>query len=308
MVAPKNFKWFLEVLGPDEGHLHSIKAVLFSKETPFQHLEVVDLGDYGRALVLDGKVQSTAADEFIYHEALVHPAMLAHPDPRRVMVIGGGEGATLREVLRHRTVTRAVMVDIDREVVETCRSLLPEFHGGAFDDPRAELLFEDARQWIEAHDERFDVIIIDLSDPIEEGPCYRLYTREFYRVVHQRLAADGLIALQAGTVAVHDLLNFSAVHRTLASVFPIVCPYTANVSCFGLPWGFQTASKQVDPRTFSAADYEERIGRRIAGELKYLTGALCVAQWALPKHLQARLARETRLIEDDAPLYTYHAL
>jgi spermidine synthase len=308
MVAPKNCKWFLEVLGPDEGHLHGIKTVLFSKETPFQHIEVVDLGDYGRALVLDGKVQSTAADEFIYHEALVHPALLAHPDPRRVMVIGGGEGATLREVLRHCTVTRAVMVDIDREVVEVCRSLLPEFHGGAFDDPRAELVFEDARQWIEAHDERFDVIIIDLSDPIEEGPCYRLYTREFYRVIHQRLAPDGVIALQAGTVAVQDLLNFSAIHRTLSSVFPIVCPYTANVPCFGLPWGFQAASKQVDPRTFSVADYEERIRRRITGELKYLTGALCVAQWALPKHIQARLVRETRLIEDDAPLYTYHAL
>lgn len=305
MTAPKNFKWFLEVLGPNEGHLHGIKAVLFSQDTPFQHIEVVEFGDYGRSLVLDGKVQSTQVDEFIYHEALVHPAMLAHPHPRRVLVVGGGEGATLREVLRHRTVEQALMVDIDRAVVDVSRELLPDFHAGAFEDPRSELVFEDARRWLETHDRTFDVIIIDLSDPIEEGPCYRLYTREFYGLVTRRLSPDGLIALQAGTVAPHDLLNFSAIHRTLLKAFPVACPYTANVPCFGLPWGFQMASRQVDPRTFSVADYEKRIGGRVQGELKYLTAELCVGQLALPKHLRDRLARETRVIEDDAPLYIY---
>jgi len=306
MIAPKNFKWFLEVLGPHEGHLHGIKKILFSKTTPFQHIEVVEFGDYGRSLVLDGKVQSTQADEFIYHDALVHPAMLAHPNPRRVLVIGGGEGATLREVLRHQTVERALMVDIDREIVEISRSLLPEFHAGAFDDPRAELAFEDARRWLETHDEVFDVIIIDLSDPIEEGPCYRLYTKEFYSLVTRRLAPDGMIALQSGTVAPHELLNFSAIHRTLTTAFPIVCPYTANVPCFGLPWGFQMASKAIDPRAYSVGDYEKRIDQRIRGDVKYLTGEVCVAHLALPKYLRVRLEREDRIIADDTPLYLYH--
>src|SRR2546425_5495225 len=169
MDAPKNSKWFHERLGPSEWHVHEVKTVLFSKKTPFQHIEIVELGDYGRSLILDGKVQSTQADEFIYHEVLVHPAILVHPNPKRVMVIGGGEGATLREVLRHRSVERALMVDIDREVIEVSRAMLPEFHAGAFDDPRPELAFEDARRWLETHDQVFDVIIIDLSDPIEEG-------------------------------------------------------------------------------------------------------------------------------------------
>src|SRR3989475_11327724 len=151
------------------------------------------------------------------------------------------------------------------------------------------------------------VIIIDLSDPIEEGPCYRLYTREFYRLVNRRLSPQGTIALQSGSVAPHDLLNFSAIYRTLLTAFPVVCPYVANVPCFGLPWGFQMASKEVNPRAYSAADYDKMIARRIQGELKYLTGEVCAAQMALPKHLQARLASETRLIEDDAPLYIYHA-
>src|SRR5881397_1543799 len=305
MDPPKNSKWFHERLGPSEGHVHEVKTVLFSKQTPFQLIEVVELGDYGRSLILDGKVQSTQTDEFIYHEVLVHPAMLVHPDPKRVMVIGGGEGATLREVLRHRSVERALMVDIDREVVEVSRAMLPEFHAGAFDDPRTELAFEDARRWLETHDQVFDVIIIDLSDPIEEGPCYRLYTREFYRLVNRRLSPQGTIALQSGSVAPHDLLNFSAIYRTLLTAFPVVCPYVANVPCFGLPWGFQMASKEVNPRAYSAADYDKMIARRIQGELKYLTGEVCAAQMALPKHLQARLASETLVIEDEVKVASF---
>jgi spermidine synthase len=306
MAGPKNSKWFHERLGPSEGHVHEVKTVLFSKKTPFQQIEIVEFGDYGRALVLDGKVQSTQTDEFIYHEVLVHPAMLTHPAPKRILVIGGGEGATLREVLRHRSVERALMIDIDREVVEVSRKMLPEFHAGAYDDPRSELVFEDARRWIETHDEIFDVIIIDLSDPIEEGPCYRLYTREFYQLVSRRLSPQGTIALQSGTVAPHDLLNVAAVYRTLLTAFPVVRPYIANVPCFGLPWGFQMASKEIDPRAFSAADYDAMLSRRIEGEMKYLTGEVCTAQFALPKHLRDRLERETRIIADDAPLYAYH--
>ncbi len=306
MADPKNSKWFHERLGPGEEHVHEIKTVLFSKKTPFQQIDVVELGGYGRSLILDGKVQSTQTDEFIYHEALVHPAMLTHPDPKRVLVVGGGEGATLREVLRHRTVERALMVDIDREVVEVSRTMLPEFHAGAFDDSRTELVFEDARRWIETHEDIFDVIIIDLSDPIEEGPCYRLYTREFYRLVGRRLSPMGTIALQSGTVAPQDLLNFSAIYKTLQTAFPVVCPYTASVPCFGLPWGFQVASKEINPRSFSSGDYDGMIGRRITAELKYLTGEVCAAQFALPRHLRERIERETRVIKDDAPLYIYH--
>lgn len=306
MAARKNSKWFLEVLGPDEGHLHGVKSVLVSKTSPFQHIEVIEFGDYGRSLVLDGKVQSTERDEFIYHEALVHPALLTHPTPTRVLVVGGGEGATLRETLRHRSVRRAVMVDVDQEVLEISRKFLPEFHAGAFEDPRTEIVIEDARHWLETHEDVFDAIIIDLSDPIEEGPCYRLYTREFYRLLTTRLSPDGVIALQAGTVAAHDLLNFTAINRTLKTAFPTVWPYTAAVPCFGLPWGFQVASKERLSQPYSAGDYEDRIANRITGSLKYLTGALCAAQFVLPKHLLSRMESESRVIADDAPLYIYH--
>src|SRR3972149_640904 len=167
----KNFRWFIESLTPEEGHLHGIRRVLFSTHPPYQSLDILELGSYGKALVLDGKIQSSLLDEFIYHESLVHPAMLAHPAAKRVFIVGGGEGATLREVLRHPTVERVLMVDIDEEVVNRCKEFLPEWHKGSFDDPRAEVRFLDARRYLEETQERFDVIIIDISEPVEEGPA-----------------------------------------------------------------------------------------------------------------------------------------
>src|SRR3989338_9015718 len=237
MKAHRNSNWFFDNLSPEEGHIHGIKKTLYSGKTEYQSMEILETGSYGKCLILDGKMQSTEVDEFIYHEALVHPAMLTHPKPESVFIVGGGEGATLREVLRHKTVKRAVMVDIDKEVVDRCRELLPEYHQGAFDDPRAELRYMDARKYLEETSEVFDVIIIDISEPVEEGPAYLLYTKEFYDLVFERLSEGGLIALQAGTTAIHYLLNFSAVCHTLKAVFPIVTPYHASLPSFGLPWG-----------------------------------------------------------------------
>jgi spermidine synthase len=129
---------------------------------------------------LDEKIQSTESDEYIYHEALVHPSLLAHPNPKRVFIAGGGEGATAREVLRHKSVERVVMVDIDDIVCKTSKEFLPKHHRGAFDNPRYQLIIEDAKVWLQQTEEKFDVMVLDLADPVEDGPAYMLYTKEFY--------------------------------------------------------------------------------------------------------------------------------
>jgi spermidine synthase len=187
MIEPKSYKWFIEYTSPEEGHLHGIRMIHYASQTRFQRMEIMESGSYGRCLVLDGKMQSSIIDEFIYHEGLVHPAMLTHPNPKRVFIVGGGEGATLREVLRHKSVEYCMMVDIDREVVEKSKELLPEWHRGAFDDPRTDLRFMDARKYLEETQDSYDVIIIDISEPVEEGPAYLLFTREFYEIVKERL-------------------------------------------------------------------------------------------------------------------------
>jgi spermidine synthase len=269
-------------------------------------MEIMETGSYGRCLVLDGKMQSSEADEFIYHEALVHPALLTHPDPKRVFIVGGGEGATLREILRHRSVERVLMVDIDQEVVERCKQYLPEWHQGAFDDPRVELKFLDARKYLEDTNDSYDVIIIDISEPVEEGPAYLLYTKEFYQIVNRRLTPQGLITLQAGSTAVNSLFCFASVCQTLKTAFPIVGPYETSIPSFGLPWGFAVASKGVDPRSITPRDIDDRIAKRVTGELRYYHGEIHQGQFLLPKHLRQRLTSEERIIEDNQPLFTYH--
>ena len=137
MITPQSYKWFFEPTTAVEGHMHAIKRTIVETQTKFQHVEIMETGAYGKVLVLDGRIQSSQGDEFIYHEALVHPGMLAaEAAPRSGLVIGGGEGATLREMLRYPSMTHAVMVDIDGEVVDLCKKHLPEMHQGAFDDPR----------------------------------------------------------------------------------------------------------------------------------------------------------------------------
>jgi spermidine synthase len=302
----KNYRWLIEAIGPEEGHLHGIRNFLFSGQTKFQSLDLLELGSYGKALVLDGRIQSTAADEFIYHEALVHPAMLAHPHPQQVFVVGGGEGATLREVLRHRSVKRVLMVDIDAEVVSRCRELLPELHQGSFEDPRAELAFIDARKYLEETAETFDVILIDISEPVQEGPAYLLFTREFYEVVRDRLNRPGMIALQAGSVGCVGAECFAAVHKTLRSVFPSVSGFAVFVPSYGVPWGFCMASSEAGFNPLSWKGIDELIAARIQGELRFYDSLTHQGIFSLPKHVRVSLAQEQRIIEDNAPFFTFH--
>lgn len=306
MTDQKNYKWFLDYLTPFEGHMHAIETVIFNKQTQFQQVEILETRSYGRCLVLDGKMQSSEKDEFIYHEALVHPAMLTHPNPEKVFIVGGGEGATLREILRHKSVQKVLMVDIDQEVVESCKRHLPQWHQGAFEDPRAELRFLDARKYLEETDETYDIIIIDISEPVEEGPAYLLYTKEFYHLVMERLSDNGIISLQAGTTSTSDLLCFSAVYQTLKAVFPVVSPYQTTIPSFGLPWGFALASKHFDPQSFYKEEIDRRILQRIDGELRSFDGETHLGQFMLQKQVRLTLEKQERIIEDNQPLYIYN--
>jgi len=297
------YKWFFESTTPVEGHMHAIARTIASRQTAFQLMEIMETLSYGKCLVLDGRIQSSQGDEFIYHEALVHPGLLAHPDPRRAMVIGGGEGATVREILRHRSIAECLMVDIDGEVVAECRQHLPEMHQGAFEDPRTRLLHEDARAYLEKTSERFDLIVIDLVEPLEEGPACLLFTREFYTLVRDRLTERGVMTMQAGMTKVNELAFFAAVNRTLREVFPVVAPYQTFVSCFGTPWGFSVGSKGADPRAQTPADIDGLIAARLAEkDLGYWDGATHQHCFSLPKFIRRALAESDRVITDAHPL------
>ena len=160
-MVESHSQWFAETISPDLIQLSSIKAIYYSGRSIYQKVEVLELGGFGRCLVLDGKTQSAESDEFMYHEALVHPALMAHPNPTNVFIAGGGEGATLREVLRHETVISATMVDIDKEVVDLCKQYLPNHHQNSFENPKTTLIHQDAGEFLKNTADTYDVAILD---------------------------------------------------------------------------------------------------------------------------------------------------
>lgn len=298
-------KWLQDNINEDFIQLHRVENVLYTGQTKYQSVRIVRTGSFGICLVLDGKIQSSEADEFIYHEALVHPAMITHPNPESVFIAGGGEGATLRDALSHNSVKRAVMVDIDEEVIDLCQQFLPSHSRGAFKDPRTELYHMDAREYLEKTENRFDVIIIDLPDPIEEGPAYRLYTREFYQIVRDRLTGNGLIAVQAGSGSQKELLNLTAVNNTLNGVFQIVAVNIVDIPCFGGPWGFCIASRQYDPKVLPVEEIDDRIKQRGLSSLRFYDGLTHRGMFSLPLYIRNALTAQQKIITDAEPLYLY---
>jgi spermidine synthase len=298
-------RWFTDVINQDFRQFHRVEEGLYAGRTKYQTVEVFRSARFGVCLALDGKIQSSERDEYIYHEALVQPAMIAHPGPEAVFIAGGGEGATLREVLAHQTVKRAVMVEIDEEVTALSRKYLPALSGGAFEDKRTELHHVDARQYLENSKDKFDIIIIDLPDPVEKGPAYLLFTQEFYKIVWDRLTESGLIAVQAGSASPTDLLNFTAVNNTLKSVFPVVVPYIAYIPCYGGPWGLCLASRHNDPSDLTTQEVDDKIASRGLGGLRFYDGTTHRSMFSLPKYVREALDGQHRIITDKKPLYLY---
>ncbi|MEK7288152.1 MAG: fused MFS/spermidine synthase [Elusimicrobiota bacterium] len=297
--------WFTETFTPHEFHSHRLERILIHKRTAFQEAALVQSRSFGRCLILDGETQSAALDEAFYHESLVHPAMLLHRNPGRVLILGGGEGATAREVLRHKGVRETTMVDIDGEILNFAKKYLDQWHQGAFDDPRLKLVVKDGRKVIEEERGLYDIILSDLPSPLPEGPAWRLYTVEFYRKLRKRLAPGGIFALQSSS---GNLLQFSAHHAivaTLRRVFPVVRPYYVYIPSFDIPWGFALCStqKSQDPLRWTATVVEHAIRRRIRGRLAFLDGESLIGLMRPPKYYLERLKKSKAVITDARPIF-----
>lgn len=287
--------WINEYITPWDIYSHGITQTLAYRKTPFQEMYIVETGAYGKALVLDGKWQSCTGDEFLYHEPLVHPAMLLHGNPTTVLILGGGEGATAREVLRWKSVEKVVMIDIDGEVVEACRAHLPEMHQGAFDDPRVELIIADALEYLDETRQKFDVVISDLSDPIEEGPSFKLFTKEYFEKSRRVLAPDGVFIVQAGPVSPAEMHLHCRLASTLRAVFAHTASLTSYVPTYAAPWSFVLASaKPIDVRPDPDA-VDRQLADKTTGGLRMLDGTALLGLVQLPKHLRTAITEETRI-------------
>ncbi len=292
--------WLIEFRAGGRSNMFHIVNILASTRSPFQEILIADVEGHARALFLDGIPQSSQADEFIYHEALVHPALVAHKQPERVFVAGGAEGATVREILRHPTVKRVVMVDIDNVLVDLAKEHLTAWHQGVYEDPRVQLVCEDARKYLAETQEMFDTIVLDLTDPLEEGLAPLLFTTEFFTLAKSRLRAGGTFSMQAETTDRGACAAHISIIRTLQQVFSHVYPYSIFIPFYGLSWGFAVASDQDVSQRFTAQEITRTLLERDCADLQFYDAETHQHMFALPKHLRTALHDQVagRVIHD----------
>ncbi|CAH2065686.1 unnamed protein product [Thlaspi arvense] len=261
--------WYEETIDDDLKWSFALNSVLHQGTSKYQDIALLDTKRFGKVLVIDGKMQSAERDEFIYHECLIHPALLFHPNPKTVFIMGGGEGSAAREILKHKTIDKVVMCDIDQEVVNFCKKFLT-VNSEAFCNKKLELVIKDAKAELEKREEKFDVIVGDLADPVEGGPCYQLYTKSFYQyILKPKLSPIGIFVTQAGPAGIFTHKEvFTSIYNTLKQVFKYVKAYTAHVPSFADTWGWVMASDQ-DFKS-EVKEMDRRIQERVKGELMYL--------------------------------------
>ncbi|GAB0491141.1 hypothetical protein MMPV_007566 [Pyropia vietnamensis] len=328
-------------LTPDNLFFHRVVSVLTTITTPFQQLAVVDTGTYGRALVLDGKIQTATGDEAFYHEPLVHiPAVLfaTRPSafvadgnssrssngdgsewglagglpasaPTSALVLGGGDGGSVRELLRWPSMTAVTLVDIDGAVVDACRTHLRAIHGGALDgDPRVHVVIGDAIAFVADHHDTYDLILCDVTDPLEDGPSAALFTREFFATVGRLLAPGGVMAMQAGPSSlVENPRLHPRVMRTLSSVFPHVASFVSYIPTYGSPLGFGIASFTT-PTDAPPARITDTILASLTGPpLVAMDGAALIGAFGIPACLRRAIAAETVVYTTETPVDTLGA-
>lgn len=265
--------WFTEKQTEHFGITARIKRTLHTEQTDFQKLDMVETDEWGNMLLLDGMVMTTVKDEFVYHEMVAHVPLFTHPNPKHVLVVGGGDGGVIREVLKHPSVEKAVLVEIDGKVIEYSKKYLPEI-AGELDNPRVEVKVDDGFMHIATSENAYDVIMVDSTEPV--GPAVKLFEKGFYEGISRALKEDGIFVAQTDNPWFKaDLIQ--KVFKDVQEIFPITRLYTANIPTYpsGL-WTFTIGSKKHDPLQVSDERFHEI-------ETKYYTKELHKAAFVLPK-------------------------
>ena len=301
MPKTEHYQWYVEQFSDTELHHHAIDELYYSGRTAFQSVAVLRTAAFGKMLVLDGDTQSSQADEKIYHESLVHPALAACPTRREVLILGGGEGATLREVLRHPGVARCTMVDIDGEVVELAEDTCPSGRPERSTTRAPNLIIGDALAYIKQPG-TFDAIISDLTEPLPDSPSFPLFNGEVFGDIKARLAPSGVYVLQASTAGFHNMALHAKMARSLRAHFKHVASFYTHVPAFDNDWAFIACSDASDvgqlPRRRSMRTSPSCAGRTTSTTRKRTAGcsacrSICGASWrraATSSHERRRAA------------------
>ncbi|MEA1961338.1 MAG: polyamine aminopropyltransferase [Bacillota bacterium] len=272
-------EWIHEEHTDGYGVKWKITEVLHEEQTKYQKLSVVNTVEWGRTLILDGNVQTTETDEYIYHEMMVHPAMNTHDHVEKVLIIGGGDGGVLKEIVKYDTVTKIDMVEIDEGVVNASKKYFPKISSG-FVDQRVNLLIEDGIQYVKNCTTKYDLVIIDSSDPI--GPAIGLYSKDFYQDVFSLLKEAGIMVAQSESPMFYREI-FQSIYKNISDVFPQQFVYLASIPTYiAGPWAFTMAIKRDNPLKI-ASDIEPLTG------LQYYNKNIHCSAFSLPEYIKKLL-------------------
>ncbi len=274
-----------------------IRTVLHAQQSPYQLIEVVETDDYGRVLFLDRRFQTSEREEFFYHESLVHPAMMEHDAPTSVLIIGGGDGGALEEVTKYRTVRRITMVELDGEVVSVSKRYLPSVCGSAFDDPRVEVIVGDGRAFLERTRDVYDIIILDLTDPME--PSKFVYTREFYTLCRDHLTSSGILSLHNDSPFFYPEA-FNVITKTVRSVFEDVRQFITFIPGYLFDFAFAICRVGGIPSP-ARETLDKRWNERALGELLWYSPIRHVSLFSLPGYATKILETPCEISTDASP-------
>ena len=272
-----------EYMTDDWGFFIRSKAPLEKFRSAFQDVEVHDSVPFGKLFRLDGHFMTSEKDEFFYHENLVHMAALAHPAPERALVVGGGDGGSVEELLKHPSITQVTLAEIDGTVVDIARRHLDAVHRGVLDDPRLSLRIEDGFAFVRNATERFDLVVLDLTDP--GGPSEPLYGPDFYRACAARLNPAGAMTLHVASPVAHPD-RIRAGIANLRTAFAVVVPYLTTIPLYGGLWMMACASSTLNPAYLTALEADRRIATRRIRDLQYYNGDVHRASFALPNFVR----------------------
>ena len=253
-------------------------------QTPYQLIEVFDTPSLGKLMRIDGANMTSERDEFFYHENLVHPVAIAHAAPRNVLILGGGDGGSSEEVMKHPSVECVVLVELDQGVIDIAKKHFPAIHRDVFTNPKLDVRIGDGAAFVNSTSDRFDLIYLDLTDPI--GPSEALYTQYFYLACKRALCAGGAVVLHIGSSFSHPERVAGTV-ANLRAVFKRVAPYFVHVPIYGAAWGFAVASDAIDLRAISVAEVDHRLRQRSIEDRQYYNGETHVAMLAAPEYVKA---------------------
>lgn len=286
---PKKGELIFDWLNAHSGYGTTATKTLAEIQSPYQRVEVYETPQFGKLFRLDGRLMTSERDEFFYHECMTHPAALAHPNPESILVIGGGDGGSSEELLKHPSVKRIVMAELDPVVIDISKKWLGSIHNGAFDDPRLEVKIGDGFEFVKSTAERFDMIVLDLTDP--DTPAFHLYSEQFFRMCQRILRPGGMLTLHLGS-PVYQAETVQKNAANLRKVFRHVAPMSLFVPLYGSLWCLAVASDTIDVRTASGDAIAQRMGERRIGGLNYYHPALHSALFTLPLFVQKQMQPE----------------